>query len=69
MEARAKKPADEAEAESAVIPFSRPQGRACANDDEMIEGMIQDAMDALLRAKTVLQLSRARANRRPPGER
>lgn len=67
MEARAKKPIDDTETESAVIPFRRQQGRASANDDEMIDGLIQEAMDVLLRAKTILYLSRRRANRRPPG--
>lgn len=50
----------------AVIPF-KSQHTKTASDDEMIAGMIQEAMDMLVRAQTVLHLSRARANRKPPG--
>lgn len=68
MQLRAKEPVNETEIESAVIPFKREPGRASSNDGAMIECAIQEAMDALLRAKTILQLSRARANRKTPGE-
>lgn len=55
---------DDGEARETVIPIRRTPRRSAVGDD-LIQGMIQEAIDSLVRAQTVLRLSRERDNRKP----